>query len=264
MLTSRRRTALFVGARMTHARLQLPARPPAKFRTRMFAPLSVVQAISAMTALFVFAFGAAPATHRRMRCRALLLWRHHANRDKRRIGGVGLDPAGDAAFADECRRISSGAAIGAHQQFVAGAGRFAVSGQAILADDAQARTGRSLLALRSRRAGRAGWTGWPDGAGLAGRPLRSDRSGIALRALPAAGKAQQQQPDEELQKTPPAQNAFFSIHVAGTAPPSRIENEVSRHHIVPRVTDNSRTAKDAGQGSLIAAECDINERRKCR
>jgi hypothetical protein len=142
----------------------------------------------------------------RCRSRSASCWRHaddavslrclHAKRDDRSVGGVGLDAAGDLPLIEIRRLASRRPAIGADQQFVAAAASGASSTQAVVTNDAECRTGRSRLALRSRR---AGWTHRPGRTGKAGLAPRSRRPGnawIAFLPLAAAGQRHHDQPDK--------------------------------------------------------------------
>ena len=116
-----------------------------------------------------------------------------ANCDQRRVCRVRLGAAGDLPLGEKGRWISRRPAIGGNENFVAATRSRAASGQAVHADDANARTGRPRFALRpgrsgrSDRSGRARWTGFAFRAGWSGR------SRIALRAFTAAGEQRQQQ-----------------------------------------------------------------------
>jgi hypothetical protein len=115
------------------------------------------------------------------------------NRDKRHVGRVSFNAAGDAAFTDKRRGIARRAAISGDEDFIAAARRGATAaGQALFADHPDRRAGRTLFALRSWR------TGWADRAGRTGRAsiafraLRAGRPRITLRALPATGEQRDQ------------------------------------------------------------------------
>lgn len=102
---------------------------------------------------------------------------------------MGLSAARHLALADEGRRFSRRPAIRADEDSVSVARNRAVAAQAVRSDHPQDRAWRTLLALRP---GRTRWTGRArrtDGARFAFRTLRSRRTGIALGARTAAGKA---------------------------------------------------------------------------
>ena len=150
------------------------------------------------------------------RARVRALWRRrHADRDQRRIRRVCFDAAGHLPFADKGRRIARRTAIGAHQHFVAAARRRAAADQAVQPNDAQGRTGRSLLALRARgRAARPGPTG-PAGAGIAFRARAVPcGSGSPFGPLPQPASPSTNSPDEQQISRP----AFFSTCRLGGAP----------------------------------------------
>jgi len=117
-------------------------------------------------------------------------WRRRgAHCDHWRVRGVGLDAARRLPFANEPRGLSRRAAIGADEHFIPVARHRAVPRQTIRSDNAQARGGRTLCALRpwgSRRAGRPWRTG---SAGFAFRTWRTGRTWIAFRAGAAADEA---------------------------------------------------------------------------
>ena len=148
-----------------------------------------------------------------------LLRRRDANRDQRRVGRAGRGAAGSASFGQELRRISGRPAIGRDQNFV------------VLALRPCSRSTRSPISTTRTlglggpagpagpRTGRAGRTDGTSRTGIALGTLRPRRTGIALRAFPAA-------------PTRPASNATASDQMRCT-----------HFQILPKKPDPRRPAK---------------------
>lgn len=130
-------------------------------------------------------------------------WRGNAYRDGRRVGSRRFHAASRLPFADKSRRITGGAAI-RHDQYLvfATADRAISRRQAIGANDAYCRAGRSLKTLGTR------WPGWAlrsRRAWRTGVPLRAGRTArtrITLRALPTIGEAKSQSPHNNKMRCP--------------------------------------------------------------
>jgi len=126
------------------------------------------------------------------------LWRRRrADGDQRCIRRVCFHAAGHLPFADIGRRVARRPAIGAHQHFVAAARRRAAADQAVQSNDTYSRTGRTLLALRTRWAGRADRPNRSGRAGIAFGTGRTLRSGVALLTFAATGKCNRQRPYQQ-------------------------------------------------------------------
>ncbi len=165
-------------------------------------------------------------------------WRRlHAKRDRRRVGGTGLDAAGDLPLVEECRLTSRRPAISADQHFVAAARGRARSAQAVVADDPQRGTGRSRFTLRSRRTGRPDRTRRTGDAGIALRSWRPGDTGIAFLPLAAARQRQHQQPD----KNQSSATHFFNP-LLGAAPSAPHMSETSMRSRIPNFADAFQTA----------------------
>jgi len=151
------------------------------------------------------------------------LWRRRrADGDQRCIRRVCFHAAGHLPFADIGRRVARRPAIGAHQHFVAAARRRAAADQAVQSNDTYSRTGRTLLALRTRWAGRADRPNRSGRAGIAFGTGRTLRSGVALLTFAATGKCNRQRPYQQQISDP-----HFWQPVLGRRPITpHIDNEI--------------------------------------
>ncbi len=185
------------------------------------------------------------------------LRRHDANRDRRRIGGIGLDAAGDLAFANECRLISRRPAIGAHQYFVAAARRRAPAAQAVHPNDPHTPAGRTLLALRSRRTGRT------RGAGITLRPKRPPQ----VPDRPSRPARNRQTPATAVPRVSTCQYAFFQPAgwSGGIGAPHFEGSMLGRiPKLAARSRQRERRCEVRGKDSRTAPRCHIEAEKKCR
>jgi hypothetical protein len=121
----------------------------------------------------------------------------HAHGNRRRIGSRRFHPAGCLPLADESRRITRRTAIRHHKHFIFATADRAISRrQAIVANDAYRRAGRSLETLGPD------WPWWafrPRGACRTTIALRTGwtgRTGITLGPFATIGEADSQSPHD--------------------------------------------------------------------
>jgi hypothetical protein len=116
----------------------------------------------------------------------------YTNRDQRSVARSALRTARGCPFGQELGLTAVRTAIGRNQNLALTTFGGAGSRYAVSADDPDARTGRSLLALRTGRPGRPHRAHRTRGTGIALRTLGSRGAGVALGTLAASCQARKQ------------------------------------------------------------------------